>query len=373
MTEQPTTSEPRPEASQPPQAGPTAAQPQYTPPPSHQPPVYPPPRRKGSAWRWGCGLTLAGCLVVVMIGILLALLAIMGTLGGGGLETGGEGVALIRIDGVIVAGESGFSMFGGVATGSDDVVDQIERAVEDGGTKAIVLRVNSPGGSAAGSQEIYSAVVRAKKAGKPVVVSMADVAASGGYYASAAADAIFADPATMTGSIGVIAIHQDMSGLYNKIGVKSETIKSGKLKDMFQPTAPLSDEARAVVKGVISQVFGQFVDAVAEGRKMKREKVLELADGRIYIGEQAKANGLVDQLGGLHEAVAEAGNKAGIKGKPKLKEYGAPSLLRWLRGSSSSMQQREVSVTGGLLYDEVAAQLAQGALARDQALKSVNR
>lgn len=308
-----------------------------------------------------------------MVGILFSLVAIMGLLGEESWDTGEEGIALIQIEGIIVAGESGFSMFGGSATGSDDVVDQIERAVQDDNTKGILIRVNSPGGSAAGSQEIYNAIMRAKKAGKPVIVSMADVAASGGYYVSAPADVIFANPATVTGSIGVIAIHQDMSGLYGKVGIKSETIKSGKLKDMFQPTGPLSDDARIVIKALIAQVFDQFVGAVAEGRKMKRSKVLELADGRIYTGEQAKANGLIDQLGGMHEALAEAGRKAGIKGKPTLKEYGAPSFLKWLEGSSSLTRPREISLLGGLLYDEMADQLVQGTLYREQVRTAVEK
>ncbi len=373
MTEQTTPSEqPTEPIPTTPPVPPTAPPPTYTPPPYYQSPPQP-PRSKGSPWKWGCGLSLAGCLVLVMVGILVVLVAIMGSFGEEGWKTGEEGIALISIEGVIVAGESEFSMFGGAATGSDDVVDEIERAIEDDSTKGILLRVNSPGGSAAGSQEIYNAIVRAKKAGKPVIVSMADVAASGGYYVSAPADVIFADPATITGSIGVIAIHQDMSGLYSKIGVKSETIKSGKLKDMFQPTGPLSDDARAVMKAMITQVFDQFVKAVAEGRKMKRSKVLELADGRIYTGEQAKANGLVDQLGGLHEAMTEAGKKAGIKGKPKLKKYGAPSLLKWLEGTSSMTQPRKISMLGGLLYDEMADQLAQGALSRERVRTAVEQ
>ena len=298
-----------------------------------------------------------------MLGILLVLVAIMGTFGGvDGLDAGGERIALIRIDGMIVAGESGFSMFGGAATGSDDVVDQIDKAIEDENVKGILLRINSPGGSAAGSQEIYNAIQRARKAGKAVVGSMADVAASGGYYVAAPCDAIFADPATLTGSIGAIAVHQDLSGLFGKVGIDTEIIKSGELKDMFQPVGPLSPEARDVVTALIDQVFSQFVDHVAEGREMDRAAVLALADGRIYTGQQAKGNGLVDELGGLHEALLEAGQLAGISGRPQLKEYGPPSIIQWLFGGTASVRQREVAVTGGLLYDDFAARLARGAV-----------
>ncbi|HUU55570.1 MAG TPA: signal peptide peptidase SppA [Armatimonadota bacterium] len=298
-----------------------------------------------------------------MLGIFLVLIAIMGTFGGiDGFEAGGERIALIRVDGMIVAGESGFSMFGGAATGSDDIVDQIDSAIDDGNVKGILLRVNSPGGSAAGSQEIYSAVQRARKAGKIVVASMADVAASGGYYVAAPCDSIFADPATLTGSIGAIAIHEDLSGLFGKIGIDTEIIKSGELKDMFQPAGPLSPEARDVITTLINEVFNQFVNHVAEGRGMDREAVLALADGRVYTGQQAKENGLIDEIGGFHEALIQAGKLAGISGKPQLKKYGPPSVLQWLLGEVSSVRQREVTVTGGLLYDDFAARLAQGNL-----------
>ena len=339
--------------------------PQTPPPPPVYPPAWgPPPRPARPIWQWGCGFALAGCLLAAMAGILLLVIAAVSLVGGmGQVESGGEGVALIRIEGVIVAGESGFSMFGGAATGSDDVVKQIQGAIEDSHSKAILLRVNSPGGSAAGSQEIYDAVNRARKAGKPVVVSMADVAASGGYYVSCPADVIFADAATFTGSIGVIAMHENMAGLMKKIGVETDTIKSGKLKDMGSPTGPLSDEARQVMTTIINQVFGQFVDAVAKGRKMDRKKVLALADGRVYTGQQAKDNGLVDQIGGMSEALTEAGKRGGIKGRPETKEYGAPAWLKRIFGGSA--QSRMVSITGGLLYDDVAARLVQGALEQD--------
>lgn len=335
--------------------------------PPQTPPAYPPawaqpPRPARPAWQWGCGLALAGCLVAITVGILVIVLGVMGSLSAfQGVETGGEGVALIRIEGMILSGQSGFSPFGGWA-GSDDVVKQIEKASEDKSAKAVLLRVNSPGGSAAASQEIYNAVTRAKKAGKPVIVSMADVAASGGYYVSCPADVIFADPATVTGSIGVIAMHEDLSGLLKKIGVETETIKSGKLKDMGAPTGPLSDEARQVYRRYINQVFVQFVNAVAEGRGMKRDAVLALADGRIYTGEEASKNGLVDEIGGLQEAVLEAGKRGGIKGKPELKRYGAPSLLHQLLGAQAVQGSQPIAVTGGLLYDEMAARLVQGAL-----------
>jgi protease-4 len=157
-------------------------------------------------------------------------------------------------------------------------------------------------------------------------------------------------------------MHENMAGLMSKIGVQTETIKSGKLKDMGQPTGPLSDEARQVMTTMVNQVFAQFVDAVAQGRKMDRAKVVALADGRVYTGEQAKKNGLIDEIGGLHEALAEAWKRAGLKGKPTTKEYGAPGWLKRLLGASANTRQRTITVTGGLLYDDLAARLVRGAL-----------
>jgi protease-4 len=300
-----------------------------------------------------------------MIAVLLMLAAVLGDVAGvEGFTRGGDRIRLIRIDGLIVAGTSGFTLLGGAATGSDDVVRQIEHAGEDPEIKGILLRVNSPGGSAAASQEIYHAIVKARGEGVVVVVSMADVAASGGYYVAAPADCIFADPATVTGSIGAIAMHQDMSGLFEKVGVKAEVIKSGDLKGMFQPIAPLTDEARGVVERMVQEVHGQFIEAVANGRDgLDLAQVEQLADGRIYTGQQAMENGLVDELGGIQDALVKAGELAGIAGKPELEELGPPSLLRWLFGAGGSAQSAPVAVTGGLLYDAFAARLVQGAAA----------
>jgi protease-4 len=154
-----------------------------------------------------------------------------------------------------------------------------------------------------------------------------------------------------------------MAGLFDKVGVETEIIKSGELKDMGQPTGPLTDDARQVITGLIDEVFSQFVDDVAAGREMDRQDILALADGRIYTGQQAQENGLVDAVGGYHEALMEAGRLAGITGKPAIKEYGVPSLWRMLLEGSASVQQTPVAVNGGLLYDHVAARLAAGGLA----------
>jgi protease-4 len=307
-------------------------------------------------------------LLVVMVVLGIGLLVAVGSMGGGGggLQATRSPIVLISVDGMIVAGRSEAGLLTGGARGSDDVVDEIERAVKDGDVKAILLRVNSPGGSAAGSQEIYDALQAARGSGKKVVVSMADVAASGGYYVSAPADRIYADAATLTGSIGVILVHQDLSGLFGKIGVRSETLKSGRMKDMLSPMGPLREDAKQVMQVYIMQVYDQFVQAVARGRRMKVEAVRALADGRIYTGEQAVKNGLVDELGGLREALAGAAKLSGVKGRPTYMTYGAPSLLKLLLGSRAGARTRPVQATtapgqpGGLLYDEFAARLAWG-------------
>jgi len=301
-------------------------------------------------------------MLLVVILLLVAIAGVIGSTGSRQIGVGAGPIALIRIEGAIVAGQSSSSIFGGQAIGSEEIVGEIERAMEDDQVKAILLRVNSPGGSAAGSQEIYNAVTRAKKQGLKVVVSMADLAASGGYYVSANADRIYANPATVTGSIGVISMHENLSGLFGKLGVQTETIKSGKLKDMGSPMGPLSDEARQVIKGLVMQIYDQFVTAVAEGRKMKPEAVRRLADGRIYSGQQAKQIGLVDELGGMQEALAGAGKLVGVKGRPGYKEYRAPSLWRrLLAGGAAGAAPGPVAVVrGGMLYDTYAAQLVPG-------------
>ena len=223
----------------------------------------------------------------------------------------------------------------GIITDARPTVKQLKEFRKDESVKAIVLRIDSPGGAVAPSQEIYDEVARTVPL-KKVVVSMGSVAASGGYYIAAAADHIMANPGTITGSIGVVMEFPNIEELVKKIGFNTEVIKSGSYKDIGSPLRKMSSSERVLLQGVIDSVYHQFVNAVAHSRKMPVEKVTAIADGRIFSGEQAKEIGLVDSLGGLEDAVAMAGKAGGIKGDPvviypKKKRF---SLLEFLLGRS---------------------------------------
>ena len=182
--------------------------------------------------------------------------------------------------------------------------------------KAIVLRIDSPGGAVGPSQEIYREVIKVKKENKVVVASMGSVAASGGYYIAAAADQIVANPGTITGSIGVIIEFANVQELLDKLGLKGVVIKSGKFKDTGSPLREMGDEERSILQGVVNDIHRQFVAVVAENRKLDINDVKDIADGRIFSGAQAQKARLVDKLGNLEDAVELASNLAGIEGKP---------------------------------------------------------
>jgi protease-4 len=205
----------------------------------------------------------------------------------------------------------------GLITDSENTIEQLRKFAKDDSVKAIVIRINSPGGGVGPSQEIYEEV--RKLSGKKVVVaSMGALAASGGYYIACAAQKIYANPGTITGSIGVIMNFVNVKDLIEKIGLKGFVVKSGAFKDIGSPVREMKPEERELLQGVIDNVHSQFVGAVAEGRKLDRGKVAGIADGRIFSGEQAKALGLVDALGNLEDAVAEAGKMAKIEGEPRV-------------------------------------------------------
>lgn len=233
-------------------------------------------------------------------------------------------IGLIYVEGTIAGGRSQSGLFT-ASRGTDIILSQLREARLDPKIEAVVIRVNSPGGSAAASQEINSEIKKLKEAGKAVVVSMADVAASGGYYVAVAADKILANPGTTTGSIGVIMQVTNLEELYEKIGMEVETIKSGEQKDMGNPARSMTEEERSILQSISNDVYDQFVDAVAEGRNLSREKVLELADGRIFTGRQAYELNLIDELGDLYDAVETAGELAGLD-KVIIKEYGKPGF-----------------------------------------------
>lgn len=216
-------------------------------------------------------------------------------------------IALIRIEGVIVD--------------SKIIVEELHRYAEDESIKAILLRIDSPGGAVAPSQEIYDEVLRVREeAGKKVVTSMGTVAASGGYYIASATDVIFANPGTLTGSIGVIMELTNFQGLFEKVGLKSVTVKSGKNKDVGSPFREMKKEERALLQEVLDDVHSQFIEAVSQGRSLEIEAVRSLADGRIFTGRQAKKVGLVDELGSLDAAVKMTAELVGIEGEPRLVE-----------------------------------------------------
>lgn len=211
-------------------------------------------------------------------------------------------VALVKLEGLLLS--------------SEHVVEELNDYADDSSIKAIVLRVDSPGGGVVPSQEIYNAVKHARQEGKKVVVSMGSVAASGGYYVAAAADLIVANPGTMTGSIGVKMEFANIEKLLEKIGIKGMVVKSGEYKDVGSPFREMTENEQLLLQGVIDDVQTQFVTAVAEGRKLPEAEVRAIADGRIFTGQQALALKLVDQMGDLEHSIRAAAGLAGIKGKP---------------------------------------------------------
>ena len=274
---------------------------------------------------------------------LLLLVAVgVGIAAAAGSGIGGGTIAIIHVDGVISESGGGSSLLGGSAGASArSFVLLMHEAETDPSIGAVVVRVDSPGGAVVASTEMYRAV-RSLDKKKPVVVSMGEEAASGGYYLSAGARAIVANPSTTTGSIGVILHLMYLQGLYDKIGVKEEVIKSGAHKDIGG--RPLTADERQILQNLIDDAFGHFVDVVAEGRHMTRADVLKLADGSVFSGDRALANGLVDKLGDLPEAEALAAADANIKGTPRV------IVLSAQTGLLGAIQQR-------LLVDPTQVQL----------------
>ena len=230
---------------------------------------------------------------------------------------GGDRIGVVKIEGTIVE--------------SEPIIEKIIKFRKSKNIKAIILRINSPGGMVAPSQEIYQEVKKACRE-KKVVVSMGSIAASGGYYIASTADKIVANPGTLVGSIGVILQIENIEELLSKIGLKREIVKSGKYKDIGSMTRPMTEEEEAILQGFSDNIYHQFVDAVAEGRDMKREEVLRLADGRIFTGEQAIKLGLIDRLGNLQDAISMTGEMVGIEGEPKViyPKKKSPSIIDFI-------------------------------------------
>ena len=272
--------------------------------------------------------------------ILLALIISFGMRGSdlAGLEMSrGEKVGVVEIVGVIA--------------NSRGILEQLKRFREDEDIKAIVIRVDSPGGVVGPSQEIYREVVRTCTT-KKVIASMGAVAASGGYYVIAGADGIVANPGTITGSIGVIMEYTNFRELFHKIGLSPVVIKSGRFKDTGSPVRDMTPEDEQLLKDFVDQLHQQFVSAIAEGRRIELEKVQELADGRIYTGQDAKEIGLVDRIGNLEDAIEWAGRLAGIEGEI-VPVYPAPKKISVLRLLTESIMEHLV---GRIAHQEMAAE-----------------
>jgi protease-4 len=250
-------------------------------------------------WLWIL-LAFGGFFMLAAMFSIIALTSVLGTDKDFSVSSG---VGLVEVKGLIIDPQ--------------ETVKQLHDFGKDDKVKSVVLRIDSPGGVVGPSQEI-SAAVKKLKARKPLVVSMGSVAASGGYYIAAPATTIYANPGTITGSIGVLMKFSNLEGLMDKVGMKAFTLKTGKFKDVGSPARTMNAEEKAMLQSVIDSTHGQFVRAVAEGRRLPLERVKELADGRIFSGEQALELKLVDKLGTLQDAVEEAGRLGGISGEPHL-------------------------------------------------------
>jgi signal peptide peptidase SppA len=264
--------------------------------------------------RWFVWIILALCVLAVPTAVLTQTLnKDAGDTSGNKSSSGStsEGLMLhfkdrievVKLSGMIID-KSDAGVFSSSAGSSSSVLKDLRKALTNDKIKAILLRINSPGGTVPTSQELYQAVLDLKKKGKPVVVSMGDVAASGGYYVACAADKVVANPGTLTGSIGVIINLVNFKGLADKIGVLPAVIKSGEFKDIASPYRPMTPAEHDILQALIMDSYDQFTTAVSEGRKLPIETVKKIADGRIYSGRQALKLGLVDELGSYTDALA---------------------------------------------------------------------
>jgi len=206
----------------------------------------------------------------------------------------------------------------GLISDSQHIVYQVKKFSQDKRIRGIVLRIDSPGGSVGPSQEIYDEILKARKSGKIIYASMGTLAASGGYYIASAAEKIFANPGTLTGSIGVIMAFSNAKRLMEKIGLQPEVIKAGEYKDIGSPARAMTKKEKSLLQSVVSDVHQQFIEAVAIGRGISIEEVTKIADGRILTGRQAHSLNLVDQMGGLQVSIEQLAKKVGIIGIPKI-------------------------------------------------------
>ena len=256
-------------------------------------------------------LVVGALVALVLFSVVVALVAVAMSSDGQLFGPTGDRVALVKVQGVIYDSEA--------------TIKRLKRFANDGRVKAIVVRVDSPGGGVAASQEIYQELKRLRdEKNKKIVVSMGSVAASGGYYVACAADHVVANPGTVTGSIGVIAEWYNYGELLDWAGLKPEVVKSGALKDIGSPVRPLTEDERRVLQAMIDELYNQFVGVVVEARAgrqgLDEARIRSLADGRVFTGGEALANGFVDELGGERTAVLAAARLAGIEGEPQVVE-----------------------------------------------------
>jgi protease IV len=263
-----------------------------------------------------------------------------------------DGVGLIYATGPIRRGRTARSPLGGSSMGSDTMSGALRSAVADHRVKSIVLRVNSPGGSYVASDTIWREVVRARQAGKPVVVSMSEVAASGGYFIAMAADTIVAQPGTITGSIGVISAKPVLGQALDRAGVSTDSVTEGAHADMFTTSRPYSDEEWEKINGWLDRIYADFTGKVADGRGLSQDQVHEIARGRVWTGADAAGIGLVDELGGLDTALAVARQKASLPQSAAVRLFPRSHPLDRLRPPDSSEARPAAAAGLGELFAE---------------------
>ncbi len=243
-------------------------------------------------------------------------------------SSSGSGVAVLNVTGPISAQSGGFSN-----PGLDEFVEQLYDIERNKQVKALVLRIDSPGGTVGASQELYREILKFKKRTKmPVIASIADVGASGAYWVALAGDRIYANPGSLVGSIGVIVKSLDLSEVYKRYGIGMTVFKSVPYKDMLSGWRDVSSRESSVVYGMLANIQAQFEAAVVEGRRLSPAQAHRLADGRVFTGEQAKQKNLIDSIGGFRDAIAYAAKKAGIKGKPRLLVQEKPPFFELMNG-----------------------------------------